>query len=136
MAIRVRSPSCCSTQYFPCTQLSSASLVDARKRAQTYYGLTNARAIILSIGEPTNLRAVDLKLLKEITFIRRSDHTGTLEFDRPGCLSYRRRLDMKRGANSPWMSMDPLRTPAFEMIANPHEVYDLIVQTQHALQTP
>jgi hypothetical protein len=109
---------------------------DARKRARTYYALSDARVIVVSGEASYDIRAIQLKVLREVTFTRRADDTGTLEFDRPGFLSYRGRFDSGRGMDWPWFSLDPLRSMAFEMIANPREVYDLIVRAQqHALQT-
>lgn len=105
---------------------------DARKRACTYYALTNARVIAISGNSSYDVRAIQLNKLKEVTFTKRSDGTGTLEFDRPGFFSFRTRFDLERGMDVPWLSMDPLRSMAFEMITDAREVYNLILQTREA----
>lgn len=106
--------------------------IDRWQRSLTCYGVTDQRAIILTRESPTYVRSVYLKTLKQVTYSRRSDGTGTLEFDRPGYGTIQGRYDMSRGAGLPFM--EPELTPAFEMIANAHAVRDLIVQAQQAAQ--
>lgn len=69
-----------------------------------------------------------------MTYSRRSDDTGTLEFDRPSVFTIQGRYDTGRGGGLPFM--EPELTPAFEMIADARAVRDLIEQVQQALQTP
>ncbi len=106
--------------------------VDRWQRSLTYYAVTDRRAIILTRAGPDHIQSVYLNILKEVTYTRRSDGTGTLEFDRPGYSTIQGRWDMWRGATFPWDNL----TPAFEMITGAREVRDLIVQAQqHASQT-
>ena len=107
-------------------------VIDRWQRSMTYYAVTDQRAIILTKESPDYIRSIDLKTVKEISHSRRSDSTGTLEFNRPGLNSFQRRLDVGRGAALPSMDID--LTPAFEMIANAREVRDLIVQAQQEAQ--
>lgn len=107
---------------------------DARKRSRTYYALTDSRVIVLSGNRSTNIRSMQLRTLKEITITKRADEAGTIEFDRPGFLSYRYRFESSRGMDMPWFSMDSVRSMAFEMISDVRRVYDLIVQAQHQAQ--
>jgi hypothetical protein len=108
--------------------------VDRWQRSTTYYAVTDRRALILTRESPDYIQSIDLSTLKEVTYTRRGDNTGTLEFDRPSYFTIQGRYDTGRGASLPFM--EPALTPAFEMIPNAREVRDLIVQTQHALQTP
>ena len=103
--------------------------VDARRRARTWYAVTNMRALIIEDGEPSRVRAVNLKSLQETTFTRRVDGTGTVEFDRRGGW-FQQRFDMSRGTDSPWLSYDAMRTPAFEMIETPRDVEALILSVR------
>ncbi len=107
--------------------------VDRWQRSLTYYAVTDQRAILLTKESPDYVRSVNLETLKKITYSRRSDNTGTLEFDRPGIGTMQGRYDMWRGASLPFL--EPELTPAFEMIADARQVRDLIEQAQQALQT-
>ena len=109
-------------------------LMDRWQRSLTYYAVTDRRAIILTRETPAYIQSINLSTLKKVTYSRRGDDTGTLEFDRPSVFTFQGRLDTARGASFP--SMQSELTPAFEMIADAREVRDLIEQTQQALQTP
>jgi len=103
--------------------------VDARRRASTYYAVTSMRALIISGKELGRVQSVNLRSLQEITFTRRADNTGTIEFDRHGGW-FQQRFDMSRGTDSPFLSYDAMRTPAFEMIENPRDVEALILSVR------
>ena len=107
-------------------------LVDKWKRSNTYYALTNERAIILTNKRSPSVQSVSLTTLKEITATRRADGTGTIEFDRPSFLSFRGQFDAGRGAS--WPFYNDLITPAFEMIAAPFEVRELTLQARDEAQ--
>ncbi len=49
--------------------------VDARRRASTWYAVTNMRALIISGKELGRVQSVNLRSLQEITFTRRADKT-------------------------------------------------------------
>jgi hypothetical protein len=108
--------------------------MDRWQRSLTYYAVTDRRAIILTRENPDYIQSINLSTLKKVTYSRRSDNTGTLEFDRPSVFTFQGRLDTARGSSFP--SMQPELTPAFEMIADARQVRDLIEQTQQALQAP
>lgn len=106
--------------------------MDRWQRSLTYYAVTDRRAIIATRENPTHIQSIDLRALKKVTYSRRSDNTGTLEFDRPSIFTIQGRYDTGRGMSYP--AMEYWLTPAFEMITDARQVRDLIEQTQQALQ--
>lgn len=103
---------------------------DARKRARTYYALTNFRVMVISANGSTHVRAMQLITLEKITFTKRSDGTGTIEFNRPSFKSFQYQFETSRGIDPPWFSHDSIRSMAFEMIADARHVHGLIVQAR------
>lgn len=106
--------------------------VDRWQRSQTFYAVTDQRAIILTKEGRSYVHSVNLKTLKDVTYSRRSDGTGTIEFERPSYWTIQGRYDMGRGASLPFL--EPMLTPAFEMIVDAREVRDLILQARDAAQ--
>jgi hypothetical protein len=108
---------------------------DAKLRGRTFYGVSNRRAVIITYWLKQEINSVYLRELLELRFTHRSDRTGTLEFftDLGGFnrlrgvgLGYNRSGLWWPGTRH-WRFLIP---PAFEMIANPLEVEQLILQTR------
>ena len=72
--------------------------VDRWQRSLTYYAVTDRRAIIATRESPDYIQSINLSTLKKVTYSRRSDNTGTLEFDRPSVFTIQGRWDTGRGA--------------------------------------
>jgi hypothetical protein len=54
--------------------------VDARTRAQTYYGVTNERILILTGLFSRQTKSLPLRTLTDVTLTERADGTGTITF--------------------------------------------------------
>ena len=100
--------------------------VDAKQREKTYYALTSERVIILSGLFRKNIRSLSLKTLSEINISVKSNGSGTITF----------------GASHPmawwhsgfvWPGMGRYTAPAFEMIDNAKQVYELLWKAQREL---
>ena len=108
---------------------------DAKLRGRTFYGLSERRAIIVTYWPRQEINSVYLKELRELRFTHRSDQTGTLEFF-TSLSGFNRLRGVGLGYNRSglwwpgtrhWRFLIP---SAFEMIANPLEVEQLILQTR------
>ena len=101
--------------------------VDARRRRNTAYGLTTERIIISSgVFRPT-LKSLALRTLSDLTLDQRSDGSGTITF----------------GPTSPFAMFNAgldwpgtPRPPAYELIANAKQVYDMIREAQREASRP
>lgn len=107
-------------------------VIDRWQRSMIFYAVTDRRAIILTGDSTDDIESIYLSTLKEVTYTRRSDNTGTLEFDRPRVFTIQGRFDTGRGMS--WPRQIYRLTPAFEMIADARAVRDLIEQAQQAAQ--
>lgn len=115
---------------------------DAKLRGRTFYGVTNRRAILVTYWLRQDMSAIDLKNLRELRLTRRWDETGTLEFIPTqsqvsrlwggGLARYDRGALWMPGAGF-WRLLTPL---AFEMIADPLEVEQLILKARDEARAP
>ena len=104
--------------------------IDAKVRSQTYYGITEQRALIISSMFTKQVRSIYLNELLEVQFTYRSDGTGTLEFfTQLSGINKFRKLGYNR-SQSWWPLNSVFLPPAFEMIPNPRDVETLILQTK------
>lgn len=90
---------------------------DARRRANTFYGLTDQRAIIVSGLFSKAVKSLNLSSLSDLSLNESGDKSGTITFghDNPfASLSWAFGLP-GMGGNG---------TPKFELIANAKEVYN------------
>ena len=95
--------------------------VDAKRRANTVYGITSSRVIIQSgVFRPT-LKSLNLKTLADLTLSERPDGSGTITFgpSAPFASMY---------AGTSWPGV-PQQT-AFEQIPDARNVYDMIRKAQ------
>ncbi len=101
--------------------------VDARLRANTMYGLTNHRVVILSGLFSRSTTSLSLRTLTQVTLKERSDRTGTILLARP--LPY---SSWSSGMRWTWMGWGQYATPAFEMIPEAKHVHDQLLNAQRA----
>jgi Bacterial PH domain len=93
--------------------------VDARSRARTFYGVTNARIIIVSGLFAQQTKSLQLRALADVSLTQRSDGSGTVSFG-PAIFA---------GGVFPggsWPGAGRYAPPAFDMIDNVKEAYDVI----------
>jgi len=92
--------------------------VDARLRERTEYAVSNRRAIISSGILGRKVKSIDLRSTPEITLTEKADRSGTITFG--------------AASRSDWATQNNLlfpggsSQPAFEMIENVRQVYDII----------
>jgi len=93
---------------------------DSYRRAHTYYGLTEERALIVSGVFSRQVRAIGLPGLSEVAMDERSNGRGNIRFGPAPYGPY--------GAwgNSSWPNSASRMAPTFELIERVRQVYDLI----------
>ncbi|MCH9652193.1 MAG: PH domain-containing protein [Deltaproteobacteria bacterium] len=99
--------------------------VDAKMRANTYYALTDRRAIIVSGLFTQSTNSIPLRTLHDISLKERRDRTGTVILGRSNPLN-----DLYSGIQ--WPDMSQFRVPSFERIDNAKYVHDQILQAHRA----
>ncbi len=97
--------------------------VDARVRANTFYGLTNRRVIIVSGMLSRTTTSLPLRTLTDISLEERKDGTGTIYLGRqqPFAAWY---------AGMQWPGMGKYQTPCFERIDDVKRVYAQLIERQ------
>jgi hypothetical protein len=98
--------------------------VDARTRERTFYGVTSERIIIVSGILSRQTKSMQLGTLSDISLTERADGSGTITFGPQN--------PMARGFPAGWPGAGQYAAPAFDMIDNAKEIYELIRQTQKA----
>jgi len=113
--------------------------VDRWQRDRTFYGVTNERIIIVTknlLGK--QVKSLDLRNLYEITVDEKSNKSGTITFKLSATLppqakeshrSFRLSSPSPAGSNK----YSEQYSPAFEMILDVKNVYNLIRQAQQSL---
>jgi hypothetical protein len=93
-------------------------LVDAKMRANTEYALTDRRAIIVSGLFSRNVKSINLQSVPEIGLTETADRSGTISFGpaQPFGMA---------AQQAPWF-FGTSSQPAFEMIENVRNVYELM----------
>lgn len=99
---------------------------DARRRGNTWYGLTDQRVIILSGVFRRTARSLNLRTLPEINLTTESDGSGTIAFGPSLPRAY---------AAAGWGVPANAQSARFEMIENARDVYDRIRAAQKAAQS-
>ncbi len=95
--------------------------IDARRRANTTYGLTDQRVIIASGAFAPTLKSLNLRTLSDVTLAQRPDGTGTITFGPTHFASA-----MYAGTSWPGTP----QVPSFETIPDAHRVYGLVREAQ------
>ena len=96
---------------------------DARARANTVYGLTNLRAIIISGVVTKTTSSVLLQNLTDISIRTRANGEGTIVLGRPNPF-------YGWWGRPSWPGADGYAPPSFELISDARRVYELILKTQ------
>lgn len=97
--------------------------VDARARANTSYGLTDRRAIIVSGAFSRTVDSLPLQGLNHVALRESSDGTGTVLLGRPHPFS-------GLYAGMQWPGMLRYETPRFERIPDAKRVHDQLLEAQ------
>ncbi|WP_433567053.1 hypothetical protein ACQP1O_18840 [Nocardia sp. CA-151230] len=95
-------------------------IVDAQRRARTFYGVSNRRIIIISRLFGYKVQTFNPRTLEHLSITERSGGDGTISF---AAISF---FD-PRWSTVLWIGASPL--PAFEMIEHARSVYELIERT-------
>ncbi|NII83328.1 PH domain-containing protein [Pedobacter sp. SG908] len=95
--------------------------VDAKKRANTVYGITSDRIIISSGIFSREIKSINIKTLSDITINQKSDNSGTITL---GPADFRN--VMMQGIEWPGLKQ-PTRLEFIEDVKN---VYDQIINLQ------
>ena len=90
---------------------------DSKKRAKTFYGLTDQRAIIISGLFSKSVKSLNLRSLSDVSLSEKSDKSGTITFGQENQM-----MSFFGGNNFPGMVGS--NVPKFELIDNAKEVYD------------
>ncbi len=98
---------------------------DARRRASTFYGVTNERIIIVNGRSSRQSKSLTLRTLAELSLTERPDRSGTITFGP--------QHPATRHLPAGWPGAAQYAAPAFEMIENAKATYELIRQTQRAM---
>ena len=97
--------------------------VDARVRANAFYGLTDRRAIIVSGVFSRTTTSLPLGTLTDISREERKDGTGTIQLGKPQPFA-------AWYAGIQWPGMAKYQTPAFELITDVKRVYAQLIEKQ------
>jgi hypothetical protein len=92
-------------------------LYDAWSRSNTYYGLTDQRAIIVKRLFSNNVQSVSLRVLDNVDFSLRDDGSGTITFGQPRIAADWFGFGNRYGQAPP---------PAFEAIPNASSVNGMV----------
>jgi hypothetical protein len=95
--------------------------VDAKKRGNTIYGITNERILIKSGIFGTEVKSLNIRSLSDITLSQKADNGGTIILD-PGDP----RFSMMQGIEWPGIK----QVPKLELIQDVKSVYDRIIALQ------
>ncbi|MEO6720586.1 MAG: PH domain-containing protein [Ferruginibacter sp.] len=95
--------------------------VDAKKRANTIYGLTSDRIIIKSGIFSRDIKSLNIRTLSDITINQKADNSGTITLG-PTDIRY----SMMQGMEWPGAK----QAPRLEFIEDVKSVYDKIIEMQ------
>lgn len=101
--------------------------VDARIRANTYYGLTDKRILIVTGLFENHFISIPLEQLDELSVTRWADGSGTIRFGQPTYLMGLRGMPSVRPRHYGYRRIEPR---SFDLIDNVLAVRDLIAQAQ------
>jgi hypothetical protein len=103
-------------------------ITDACRRANTCYGVTPKRILILSGIVTRSVKTIQIQSLDEMELKEHRDGTGTISFGRSTS-------PMGFFADSSWPGMGHYLPPSFERIVDAREIRRLIEQAQSALRS-
>lgn len=96
--------------------------IDAKKRANTIYGLTQERIIIKTGVFSQEIKSLNIKNLPEITINQKADNSGTITFGSADS----KQASMIQGMEWPGVK----QPPRLEFIEDVKNVYDKIIELQ------
>jgi hypothetical protein len=97
--------------------------VDAQRRARTFYGLTQTRALIVFVGRKQRVTAIDLASQHQLEWTQSADGRGSIHFGTAPAAPGAFQVAAGWGTSG-------RRPPAFELIEQPEDVYDRIRDAQ------
>jgi hypothetical protein len=97
---------------------------DARQRANTFYGVTSERILIIAGLFSQQTKSLNLETLSDLSLSEKPDGSGTIIF---GNMPYGAWTHGAAG----WHGMGTQLLPQFESIPDARAVYDLIRKTQN-----
>ena len=103
-------------------------MTDARMRANTTYGITNKRALILTGVVRTTLRGFDLRSLSDVSLSEHRGGTGTITFGSAASWT-----PWATFVTPSWPGMSGYARPSFDLIQEPRRVYETIREAQRKL---
>ncbi len=92
-------------------------IYDSKRRAKTFYGLTDQRAIIISGLFSKGVKSLDLATLTDVNLTEKSDLSGTITFGYENQIANFFRRDSLLG-------MGDSNVPKFELIEKAKDVYN------------
>jgi hypothetical protein len=95
--------------------------MDAKKRANTVYGITQDRILIKSGIFTRDIQSLNIKKLPEINLSQKSDNSGTITFGPTYSMTFMMQRKDSNAAN---------QVPCLEFIDDVKEVYDKIIVLQ------
>jgi hypothetical protein len=98
-------------------------IYDSKKRAKTFYGLTDQRAIIVSGLFSKDIKSLNLKTLSDVSLSEKADGYGTIIFGQENQM-----MSMFMGGGFPGMGTT---TPKFELIEGAKQVYNQLREQQN-----
>jgi hypothetical protein len=98
---------------------------DARRRARTFYGLTDRRVILVSGLFSRQVDSLPLRTLSGVSVHLRKDGSGSLSFGPPHPFG-------SWYAAMPWPGTAGYQTPGFERIPDAKRVHDQVLEAQRA----
>lgn len=98
-------------------------ICDSKKRAKTFYGLTDQRAIIVSGMVSKNIKSLNLKTMTDVSLSEKSNGYGTIIFGQENQM-----ISMFVGGGFPGMGGS--NTPRFELIEDAKQVYNQLREYQ------
>jgi hypothetical protein len=93
-------------------------IVDAKRRAGTYYGVTDRRIIIVSGAVRRKVKTINLRTISDLSLNERASSMGTITFGPSNPMSW-------WFGGMPWPGM-PQPVPCFELIQDAKSVYEII----------
>lgn len=101
--------------------------LDMRQRDNTYYAITDQRALIVSGIRSQQIKSLNLHTLTDVSLDLKPDGRGTITFgaQHPMANTY-------RGMN--WPGLSQTIAPAFEGIDHARAAYDHILAAQHVMR--
>lgn len=99
-------------------------VLDAKQRANTFYGVTNQRVIIASGILNSRVKSLNLRTLSDLTLDERSSGKGSISFGATNPFA-----QWTGGMAWPGMSSS---TPAFELVESARSVFEIIRKAQGA----